>query len=91
MRVRVDFSRTRTVLSKQKVLANRFPGSTKRAISVNMQVLRLQSSEGKFTMFREIEPVRRSFCRDGSGTFQEVARLVFGAFLGLSIAHSDGT
>ena len=41
-------------------------------------LLRLQSSEGKFTMSmsREIEPVRRSFCRRrhvyGSGTFGAV-------------------
>ena len=51
-------------------------GGTKRATSVNMPLLRLQSSEGKFAMSREIEPVRRSFCRRGSGTFTEVARLV---------------
>ena len=30
--------------------------------------------EDKFTMSREIEPVRRSFCRHGSCTFTEVAR-----------------
>ena len=44
-------------------------GGTKRATRVNMPLLRLQSSEGKFTMSREIEPVRRSFRRHGSGTF----------------------
>ncbi len=37
---------------------------------------RLQSSEGKFTMSREIEPVRRSFCRHGSCTFTEITRVV---------------
>ena len=37
------------------------------------QLLRLQSSEGKFTMSREIEPVRRSFCRHGGCTFAGVA------------------
>ena len=35
----------------------------------NMPLLRLQSSEGKFTMSREIQPVRRSVRR------HEVARL----------------
>ena len=39
-------------------------------------LLHLQSSEGKLTMSRETEPVCRSFCRHGSGTFTEVARLV---------------
>ena len=42
----------------------------------NMPFLRPQSSEGNFTMSREIRPVRRSFCRHGSCTFTEVARLV---------------
>ena len=42
----------------------------------NMPLLRLQSSEAKFTKSREIEPVRRSFCRHGSRTFTEVACLV---------------
>ena len=51
-------------------------GGTKRATFVNMPLLRLQSSEGKFTMCREIEPVRRPICRHGSCTFTEVARLV---------------
>ena len=46
-------------------------GSTKRATSGHMPLLRLQSSEGKFTMSCEIEPVRRSFCRHCA----EVARL----------------
>ena len=32
--------------------------------------------EDKFSMSREIEPVRRSFCRRRSRTFTEVARLV---------------
>ena len=45
-------------------------GGTKRATSANMPLLRLQSSEEKFTMPREIEPVRRSFCRHGSCTFK---------------------
>ena len=52
------------------------PGGTERATSVNTPLLQLQSSEGKFKMSREIEPVRRSFCRHGSCTFTEVARLV---------------
>ena len=51
-------------------------GGTKCATSVNIQLLRLQSSEGKFTMSREIEPIRRSFSIHRSGTFTEVARLV---------------
>ena len=51
-------------------------GGTKRATSANMPPLRLQSSEGKFTMSREIEPVRRSFRRSGSCTLTEVERLV---------------
>ena len=50
-------------------------GGTKRATSVNMPLLRLQSSE-KFTMSREIEPAHGSFRRHGSCTFTEVARLV---------------
>ena len=41
-----------------------------------MPLLRLQSSERKFTMSREIEPVRRSFRRRRSCTFTEVARWV---------------
>ena len=45
------------------------PGGTKRATSVNVALLRLRSSEGKFTMSCEIESERRSFCR------HEVARL----------------
>ena len=36
----------------------------------------LLCSEGKFTMSREIEPVRMSFRRRGSCTLAEVARLV---------------
>ena len=45
-------------------------------IGEHMQLLRLQSSEGKFTMSREIEPGRRSFRRHRSCTFTEVARSV---------------
>ena len=45
-------------------------------LPLNIPLLRLQSSEGKFTMSREIEPVRRSFRRHGSCTFTEVAHLV---------------
>ena len=48
----------------------------KRTTSANMPLLRLQSSEGKFTMSREIERTRRPFCRHGSSMFTEVARLV---------------
>ena len=51
-------------------------GGTKRATSKNVPLLRLQSSEGKFTMSREIEPIRRSFCRRRSRAFTEVASLV---------------
>ena len=51
-------------------------GGTKRATFVNAPLLRLQSSEGKFTMSHEIEPVRRSLRRSRSCTFMEVARLV---------------
>ena len=51
-------------------------GGAKRATSVNVTPLHLQSSERKFKMTRELEPVRRSFCRHGSCTFTEVARLV---------------
>ena len=47
----------------------RRPGGTKRATSVNVPVLSLQSSEWTFTMSREIEPVRRSLRR------HKVARL----------------
>ena len=32
-------------------------------LELNMPLLRLQRSEGKFTTSRKIEPVRRSFCR----------------------------
>ena len=50
-------------------------GGTKRATSATTTFLRLQSSEGKFTTSREVEPVRRSLRRRqkshvyGSGTF----------------------
>ena len=50
-------------------------GCTKRATFVKMPRLRLQSSEGKFTMHREIKPVHRSLCRRGSCALTEVARL----------------
>ena len=50
-------------------------GGTKRATSINTPLLRLQSSEGKLTMPREIEPVRRSFHGRRSCAFTEVARL----------------
>ena len=49
--------------------------------------LRLQSSEGKFTMSREIEPVRRSFCKHGSCMFTEVARVVPSGQLGGTKPH----
>ena len=60
----------------QRKWSNHWSGGTKRATSVNIPLLRLQSSEGKFTMSCEIEPVCRSFCRHGSCTFTQVARLV---------------
>ena len=41
-------------------------------------LLRLQSSEGKPATSRDIEPVRRSFCRRGSCTFHGSG--TFGAF-----------
>ena len=50
-------------------------GGTIRDTSMNTPLLRLQSSEGKFTRSREIEPVRRSFCRRRSCTFTKVTRL----------------
>ena len=43
-------------------LRRAFSGGTERATSVSVPLLRLRSSEGKSTMSREIEPVRRSFC-----------------------------
>ena len=52
------------------------PGGTNRAPSANTPLLRLQSSEGKFTTSREVEPARRSFYRHGSRKLTEVARLV---------------
>ena len=51
-------------------------GGTKRATSINMPRLRLQSSEGKFTTSREFEPVlpqvlpqAQKLHIHGSGTF----------------------
>ena len=44
-------------------------GGTKRATSAHTPLLRLRSSEGNIAMSREIEPVRRSFCRHGRCTF----------------------
>ena len=55
-----------------------FSGGATCATSVNMPRLRLQSSDGIITLYREVEPVRRSFCRHGSCTFTEVGTL--GAF-----------
>ena len=49
---------------------------TKLQAAPNMSLLCLQSPEGKFTMSREIETVRRSCCRCRSRTFTEVARFV---------------
>ena len=61
----------------------------RRATSVNVQLLRLRSSKGKFIMFREIEPVRRSFRRRRSCTFTEVALwLPWG---GLSSLQANGS
>ena len=51
-------------------------GGNKRATSVNMPLLRPQSSEGKFTASRKIESVRRSLRGHRSCTFMEVTRLV---------------
>ena len=58
--------------------------------SVNTPLPRLQSSEGKFTMSREIEPVRRSFCRHGSCTFKEVARLMLSGKMCLPLRQTRG-
>ena len=46
-------------------------GGTKLATSVNMPLLRPQSSGDKLATYREIEPACRSFCRHGSCTFTE--------------------
>ena len=54
--------------SANMVSAN-MPGGTKHATSLNMPLLRLQSSEGKFTMSREIEPHLRKWRVYRSGTF----------------------
>ena len=43
-------------------------GGAKRATSAKVPLPRLQSSEGKFAMSREVEPLRRSFCRHDSCT-----------------------
>ena len=48
-----------------------FSGGIKRATCVDMPPLRLQSSEQKFTMPREIEPARRSFRRRRSWMFTD--------------------
>ena len=61
---------------------NQGSGGTERATSVNIPLLRLQSSEGEFAMSREIKPVRRSCYRHGCFMFTEVARL------GLLVAYS---
>ena len=50
-------------------------GGAKRATSVNVPPLRPQSSEGKFTLSLEIEPVRRFFRGCRSCTFTEVTGL----------------
>ena len=63
-------------MGRQCSAPRRGAGGAKRATSLNMPLLWLQSSEGKFGMSVEIEPVRRSFCRRRSCTFAEVARLV---------------
>ena len=68
----VVFVRYVNVLSTSAVLS----GGTECATSANEPLLRLQSSEGKFTTSREVELVRRSFRRHGSCTFSEVALLV---------------
>ena len=70
--------------------ASAFSGGTKRATSENMPLLRLQSSEGKFTMPREIEPIRRPFCKHRSCTFKEVARLVPSGLFGCRLWRQPG-
>ena len=64
------------------------PGGTKHATSVDMRLLRLQSSEGKLATSREVEPVRGSLCRRGGRTRTEVAR--FGAFWGMKTGGAGG-
>ena len=49
-------------------------GGTERATSVNMATS--ASARMGNSVSREMEPVRRSFCGQGSCTFTEVARLV---------------
>ena len=50
-------------------------GSANQQLASLLEVY-VERRSGKFTMSREIEPVRRSFCRHGSCTLTEVARLV---------------
>ena len=52
------------------------PGGAKRATSVNSAASAPAELGGESPVSLEIEPVRRSFCRHGSCTFTEVARLV---------------
>ena len=56
-------------------LRHQSAGGTKHATSANVPLLRPRSSEGKFAAYHEVEPVRRSLRRLGSGTSTEVARL----------------
>ena len=56
-------------------------GGTKRATSPKIPLLRLQSSEGKFTTSREIEPARRSCRRRRSCTITKAACLAPSGYL----------
>ena len=67
-----------TAIHHHQEVAARRSGGTKRATSISMALLCLQSSEGKFTMSREIEPAGRSFRRRRSCPFAESD--TFGAF-----------
>ena len=71
----ISLSRTRTCSQSHKV-CDVWSGGTKRAASVYMPLLLLQSSVGNFTTSDGTKPVRRSLRRRRSCSFTEVARLV---------------
>ena len=79
-------------LARSGGLSGGLSGGPRRAASVNVPLLRLQSSEGKFASSREIGPVRRrSYCRHGSCTFTEVARLVHSGLVSSRLDLSAAT
>ena len=57
---RRTFGNRRRATNRGPETCNPLPDSTKRATSVNVPLLRLQSSEGKFTTSCEMEPVCRT-------------------------------